>query len=519
MLVDARTLPRDVAVESDICIVGAGAAGITLARELDGQPFRVCLLESGGLEPDVATQSLYEGETRGAPYTPLHVGRLRYFGGTTGHWDGRCRPLDDLDFEARDWVPDSGWPFTASHLEPFYRRAQAVLQLGPFRYDADGWETAGNPRLPFLGDRAVTRVYQLSPPTRFGRDYREQVSRSTGVTAYLQANAVEIETTDDARTVTRIHVACLDGNRFPVTARLFVLAAGGLENPRLLLLSNRTAATGLGNANDVVGRYYMDHPESRSGRVILGRAAAATDFYRIEYGTGRRFQALLTLSPETLRRERLLNCSMLLFPESYGSVDALGLRSIRYLMDRVRRGRRPEGLLRHLRNVVADLDDVAGIAWRRLSGSEGPVRVLENTVEQPPDPENRVTLSGERDRLGKNRVVLIWRSGDAERRTLARVQEIIGEELGRAGLGRLQIEVDADPAGWQNHAGEHHMGATRMHADPHKGVVDADCRVHDVGNLFIAGSSVFPTSGYANPTLTIVALAIRLADHLKARMA
>jgi choline dehydrogenase-like flavoprotein len=210
---------------------------------------------------------------------------------------------------------------------------------------------------------------------------------------------------------------------------------------------------------------------------------------------------------------------MLLFPESYGSVDALGVRSVRYLMDRVRRGRRPEGLLRHLRNVVADLDDVAGIAWRRLSGSEGPVRVLENTVEQPPDPENRVTLSGERDRLGKNRVVLSWRFGDAERRTLARVQEIIGEELGRAGLGRLQIEVDADPAGWQNHAGEHHMGATRMHVDPRKGVVDADCRVHDVGNLFIAGSSVFPTSGYANPTLTIVALAIRLADHLKARMA
>jgi choline dehydrogenase-like flavoprotein len=515
---DARKIPNHEVVEADVCIIGAGAAGITLARELNGGPLRVCLLAGGGLEYDLAGQALYQGTTSGALYTNLSVSRLRYFGGTTGHWDGRCRPLDAIDFEYRDWVPHSGWPISKAELEPYYARAQDVLQLGPARYESAQWESGSSQAFRFLGDRALSRVYLLSPPTRFGREYRSEIANSSNIAAYLHANAVELHTTENTRVVSKVDVACLEGARFAVSARVFILAAGGIENARLLLVSRRKQKTGLGNGHDVVGRYYMDHLESRSGLMLLSKAARATDFYRIEYKTPRRFQALLTLSEATQRSEKLLNSSMLLFPNSWDSAMSKGPTSIRYMLDSIKNKKKPERILHHLRNVITDVDDVAKVGWGKLAGPETEVRVVENTLEQVPDPNNRITLAAERDPLGMNRVLLEWRYGDAERNSLVRTQEILAQELGKAALGRLKIEA-APGAKWENHAGEHHMGATRMSADPKQGVVDAKCRVHGIANLYVAGSSVFPTGGYANPTLTLVALALRLADHVKEKQA
>ena len=519
MLIDARTVPEGKTIETDICIVGAGAAGITLAREFIGQPFNVCLLESGGLEFDNETQTLYEGENTGHPYFPLVGTRLRYFGGSTNIWGGWCAPLGEIDFESRDWIPYSGWPFGKSHLDSFYERAQSICQLGPYAYDVGAWETENSPRLPFLGDRVVTGIFQFTPLTRlrFGEVYKNDITHGRNISTYLYANVVEIEATNPPHTVTRLRVACLQGNRFWVSAKLFILAVGGIENPRLLLLSNKVESAGLGNQNDLVGRFFMEHLHLGSGFFLPSKGDISSALYNKHSVNDVSVRGALTLAPETLRREKLLNFSATL--ETSWSE---GFASLKYLRETIRRGDMPDNIAKHLRNILADIDDVAVAAYRKLVRPESPVKMfrLYNSTEQAPNPESRLTLSAARDSLGTNRVRLEWRLSAIDKRSMRRAHEIIAKELGRAGLGRLKIALDDDDTTWPPslQGGHHHMGTTRMHVDAKRGVVNDHCQVHGISNLFIAGSSVFPTAGYANPTLTIVALALRLADHIKRLM-
>ena len=532
MFIDARTLSENTTIETDVCIVGAGAAGITLAREFVGRPFQVALLESGGLEFDSDTQSLYKGKNIGHPYFPLDEARLRFFGGTTNHWSGYCVPFRDLDFETRDWIPHSGWPFRKSNLDPFYQRAQSICQLGPFAYDAKTWETENDRRLPFVGDSVITMVGQFSPPTRFGQVYRDEITRVGNINTYLYANVTYIETIDTARIVTRLRVASLTGNKFWVKAKLFILATGGIENARLLLLSNQTQSAGLGNQNDLVGRFFMEHLYEFSIGIFLPSDSdiLKLDFYQASWRrlgkgtTGKtRVVAYCTLSSEAQRREQLLHTGLFIHRfVGYPAQASKGYKSLQSLVRPILRGEVPDDFWRHLGNVITDIDEVAVGAYWRMFKRNHPVRLFHVGImmEQAPNPASRVTLSAERDRLGKNRVHLDWRWSPLDMRTLRRVPEVIGVELGRAGLGRLKVTLDNDDATLSASVRGlyHHMGTTRMHADPKKGVVDETCRVHGMANLFIAGSSIFPTGGHSSPTLTIVALALRLADHVKRLM-
>ncbi len=521
MFIDARTLPKNQVIETDVCIVGAGAAGITLAREFIGQTFRVSLLESGGLEFAEETQSLYKGENIGLPYFPLDDCRLRFFGGTTNHWEGLCRPLDEIDFETRDWIPYSGWPFDKTHLDPFYQRAQSICQLGPFAYDVEFWENPKTaPRLPFVGNRVMTQIFQFSPPTRFGEVYRNEIMGAGNVSTYLHANVVDIETNEAAQTVTRLRVATLGGNRFWVTAKLFILAAGGIENPRLLLSSNTVQSAGLGNHHDLVGRFFMEHPKLDSGVFLPSDPHLSLPLYLSHTVQRTSLMGFLTLAEEVLRSEQMVQVRAQLIPQEAVSK---GVESFKLLRRMVRIRKMPDKFWIHLRNVIADIDNVAIKAYRKVfPGTSLPVGFLQlrNFIESTPNPTSRVTLSDERDDLGKKRVQLHWRLNPIDKRSLRRAHEIFGQELGRAGLGRLRVDLDDDDTRWPAslRGVRHHMGTTRMHRNPKHGVVDEHCRVHEMANLFIAGSSVFPTVGHANPTLTIVALAVRLADHVKKLM-
>jgi len=519
LLIDARTVPKNQVIDTEVCMVGAGAAGITMAREFVGQEFRVCLLESGSLEFDEGTQSLYKGKNIGHSYPLIDLARLRYFGGTTNHWGGMCRPLDEIDFEKRDWVAHSGWPFRKSDLTPFYERAQAICQLGPFAYDAEFWEdTQNSPSLPFTGNRVLTKVYQLSPPTRFGKVYRDEIMHADNFSTYLHANVVDIETTETAKTVNRLRVATLHGNKFWVSAKIFILAMGGLENARVLLLSNKIQKAGLGNQNDSVGRFFMDHPHVVSGVFLPSTPNLPFALYSPHKVNKTQVWGTLTLAEEVLRDEKLLNFTTFLQPLDKEAVKK-GVASLKFLYRRIRDGEIPDDFWKHLGNVISDIDDVAITVYGKMFNRNRPF-ILYNRVEQAPNPDSRVTLVAERDSLGQNRIQLDWRLSAIEKQTIRRAQEVIGQELGRAGLGRLRVTLDNDDpsrpplleGGW------HHMGTTRMHIDPKKGVVNENCRVHGISNLFIAGSSVFPTGGSANPTLTIVALAVRLADHVKKLM-
>ncbi len=523
MFIDVRELPQNTEIESEICIIGAGAAGITIARELRDKPYRICLLESGGLDFDADTQSLYQGKNVGLPYENLDTARLRYFGGTTNHWGGHCRPLQPIDFEKRSWVPHSGWPITKNELDPFYARAQFVCELARYDYDLESWlKEIDDPKLiplPFKGERFTTVVTQYSAPTRFGEVYREDLRSSPNVTVYLHANVTEIETDDRAKRVVRLRIETLDGKGFTAKAKLYVLATGGIENARLLLLSNRVQDNGLGNQHDLVGRYFQEHPHLTSGKILFSRKGVSVDLYDQHYTYDKiPITGSLNLSPEVQMQEELLNYNCVITPVFVGE-DSEGTKALKRFYHSAEDGDWPDNFWSDLGNIVSDIDDVAQALYGRVFRPSKSVDLfsIDNIVEQMPNPDSRVRLGQETDNLGRRRIELDWRMTTHEKKTLRRGQEILSEELGVSGIGRVKIELSDDDESWPPDLqwGWHHMGTTRMAGDAKQGVVNTDSKVFGISNLFIAGSSVFTTSGTAAPTLTIVALALRLADRLK----
>lgn len=535
MFVDARSLPDGRRLDTDLCVVGAGAAGIALARRLADAPFRVTLLESGGLEFDEATQALCRGDNVGFPYYPLDAVRLRYFGGTTNHWAGTCRPLEPIDFESRAWVPRSGWPFDKARLDPYYANAQALCQLGDYDYDPAAWEAISGPRLPLDDQRVVTAMFQLSPPTRFGSVYRADVEHAPSVTTFLFANATEVVTDVYGSRVTELRCATLAGNRFSVSARAFVLATGAIENARLLLASRSVRAGGVGNDHDQVGRCFMEHLSLPAGVLVLSDPGAPMGLYETRADDQRRprdqapGRGFLALAPAAQRDERLLNARVYLLPvRELEALDATsdGLASIEALGEGFGGGDALGDLGPHVERIVRHLDDVIMRGYRGWFRRSRPFKAfyLYQHMEHAPNPDSRVALAAETDALGQPRAQLDWRFSELERRTLRHSVEILAAELGRIGLGRVRAAATDVETGWPSpyrglRGAWHQMGTTRMSDDPRLGVVDADARVHGTANLYVAGSSVFPTSGYTNPTLTLVALALRLADHLRERLA
>jgi len=518
MFIDARK-DNLKDVDCDICIVGAGAAGITLARTLSRENVHICLLESGGLELDQATQSLYTGTIAGVPYYPLETARLRYFGGTTGHWGGACWPLEENEFEQRSWVPYSGWPFSRKELDPYYVKAQKVCEVGPFNYDAAYWSEEGDqPLLPLVDSRLATKIYQNSaPPTRFGTRYREDIDKAENISAVLHANVTRIERDDLNQTIRRITATTLEGKSFPVTARFFIIAAGGMENPRLLLLND------IGNQNDLVGRFFMEHIGLPKSSLLMPRHIN-TLFYNRTSINGTDIRAGLSLKPEILEKERILN-TWVGFKLDPTPASRLA-DSWDTIKTSVRHGQVPDDFSRHIKIIVKSMRQLYGDQQKENNSPDDFITIpVGQQSEQSPNPLSRVTLGDERDELGQRKIVFDWRLTELDYHSIRRTQEITAAEIGKSNLGRMQILNPEDDHVWDNpkrisesaypRGAFHHMGTTRMHNDPKQGVVDANCRVHGTKNLYIAGSSVFPTSGYENPTLTIVAMAFRLAEHLR----
>ena len=517
MFIDTDTVPEGTVLDTDVCIVGAGAAGITLAREFINAPFRVSVLESGGLEYDSATQRLYKGENIGRSYFDLDVSRLRFFGGTTNHWEGFCLPLKPIDFEERPWLPYSGWPFGLEKLEPFYRRAQVVCQLGPYDYtDSFPEAQTGNQVLPFDRERMVTDVIQRSPPTRFGTVYGPEIKAASNVLVYLRANVVNIEAGDTPAAVTRLRIATLGGKQIWITARRFILATGGIENARLLLASNERETAGLGNQADLVGRFFMEHPYPYVGRLLPINPERWAVYCFTDYFGQRHSQLNGILSParSVQEQEQILQCAIGL-PDAVppGSEGTIALRRIMHGEDT-----RPKQIGSDVWRVLSGIEGVAEDAYQKATHGSIPISMfnVQCLGQQAPNPDSRITLGERRDALGLPEARLDLRLSEIDKRSITRTWQIFVQELGKAGLGRAQVDFDDWPE--QPFYGYHHMGTTRMAVDAKRGVVDPDCRVHGVGNLYVAGSSVFPTSGSANPTLTIVALALRLADHIKRSM-
>lgn len=532
MFINANDLVSGGEVETDICIIGAGAAGISIAAQFLAGPLRVAILEGGGLELEPSSQDIYAAEAgRGIPYPALDEVRFRYFGGSTGveGWGGWCKPFDAFDFEPRPGIEWSGWPISREDLDPYYEAAHSVLGLGPFEYSVDAWdrELETGLGLPKLGTgRVETELCQLGPPTRFGQEYRERFANNGFVSVYLNGSAVQLEMDAAGDRVVAVQVRTLGGASFRVRAKQFVVAAGGIENARILLASD------VGNTHDLVGRFFMDNPMVWAGEIILTEPGRWTELFdphgkmrkrnRNSNGTFDRslVAAGIRLDPEVHQSEVLLNYRAWLSPFFSGDQTPAMDSARRLYWDLIKNRTIPRNLSTHLWRVIRGLPDVVQALFSRVAKRRSKNRryLLVNVLEQDPNPDSRIMLGSTKDALGVRRVILDWQMGPAVRRTLRRAHEIIAEELQVAGVGTLEKPFTGpDEDGWKTPPMTtwHHIGTTRMAADPHRGVVDADCKVHGVSNLYVAGSSVFPTAGNDMPTLTIVALALRLAEHLK----
>jgi choline dehydrogenase-like flavoprotein len=523
--IDARKLDANTEIETDLCIIGAGAAGISIACELAGKGIRVALIEAGDREYSRASQSLYSGLNVGLPIDPPTASRFRVLGGSTTAWAGQCGTLNRDDFEVRPWIPYSGWPFSFEVLRPYYQRAQTFMGFGP---DETAWLAAPDRPVLRLKDNVLEpKMFRFCETTDFRVLHSERLERAENIITYLNANVVDIEQSKSGRRILGLIVRTLEGRRHIFRANVFVLAAGGLENVRLMLSSNREAG-GIGNDADIVGRFFMDHPFIYSGVAHFHESASEKNAH-VNEGYDRLASmhwrmAAIQFAEDWVRNEQLVNCAVHFLrrpafktTKDYNSRAGVSLNA---LSQAIRAGF-PTGphWSRYIRRVIKGSHTIAKSRFAQLRHLLRPrsALALRVTLENTPDPASRVYLTSRTDKLGTPLLAVDWRIGEVERRSLDRFHQLLGDSMIETKLGSIELRFEEDDTGWPSSlsSGKHHMGGTRMHNDRNQGVVNSDCRVHGIDNLFIAGSSVFPTGGYANPTFTIIALSIKLADHLR----
>jgi len=551
VIADANTVENGACLWADVCIVGGGAAGISLALSLSGQGLKIVLLEGGHDSEHAPTQALYAGEVADARlHSPPDKYRQRRMGGSTTIWGGRCVPFDPIDFETRGQVPYSGWPLSYSDLLPFYPEANALCEAGRFSYDADEALGPAAPPLVRGFDSAAVRTSSLerfSCPTDFGKRYAKRLRLAPDVKVLLGANCTAVRLEAGGHAVDELDAATLAGQRFRVAARVAVLATGGLETARLLLASRDVASAGIGNEHDAVGRYYMCHIAGNVGTLsVRGAPQDVRHGYELS-PEGVYCRRRLSIAADQQRSRGLANSvARLHFPRITDPRHRNGVLSGLFLSRRLisyEYGKRlndgtaatPGLYARHLLNVVSDPIDTTAflahwVARRTLAQRKFPSVILRNRTnrfsleihgEQIPRPDSRVTLTERTDVLGMPQLRVDWRYSREDIESVDRTLQLIAQEFERTGAGRLEYDrgtLEEDLMRFGAYGG-HHIGTARMGGDVRTSVVNADCQVHTVRNLFIAGSAVFPTASQANPTLTLVALSLRLGKHLSRRLA
>ncbi len=509
MLADTATAERAAFDRPfDVCVVGAGPAGITLARTLAARGLDVALMEAGDIDFTEESQSFYAGELAGLPQASCEESRLRYFGGTSGHWEGKCRAFEAEDFSARRWMPLSGWPIGLAELAPHAPEAASILDL-------EGCENLPDVTLAHPSQQFRHVLWRMSPPTRFGEKYRDEVIASPRITLGIRATLVDLRLSDDLGTVNTGVFRAWGGLEptFTVTARTFALCMGGLENARTLLNCRSQASEGIGNGRDLVGRYFCDRPAVATGNLLLTEAIGHDELY-------------FTPTPAFSAEAELARCALSIEPRtvrppaSFANLISSSATcispAVARMLDRMRD--------RRTTCYFGGLDEF-GI---RNDPASHPTAVVGISLEQRINRDSRVQLCQSTDAFGLRRILLDWQLTTDDYETMRTATLAFGGLVAEQGIGRLKVRdwlLEDDPrlpdlgTGHGLIAGRQHMCTTRMSTDPATGVVDTDCRVHDMTNLYIGGSSVFPTPGFPKPTFTIVQLALRLGDHISDELA
>ncbi len=504
MIIDLKKHTEIKKIDADICIIGGGAAGLSLAREFDKTNTSVVILESGITKFDPEIQKLYEGDFTYFGFNRenktkhgLSRDRIRTFGGTTFHWGGMCAPYDEIDFQKRSWVPESGWPITRSELMPFYDRASDYVMLPKYDFPVVPDQDPAKPPLKFGGNYDIaTKIFYFSKIGNVGVKWEQLFKDSKNIKVYTNATVKNLNLNGQSGELDSVTVVRNDLNlpTVSVTAKKYVLATGAIENARILLTSDDVNKAGVCNDNDLVGRYFQGHGYTNwQTQVVMLSSKPNLDLYK-----GNPF-GVLTLSPELQEKYKVLNFWMGIDFFSTPLPD----RHVKYIPD--------------VQDEFKLLEDDIGIPEHE---GEWHKRKCSVFWEQEPNRDNRVELMDEKDWLGTRKSKLILDFSAAQKHTIVESMKAIALAIGKSSAGKVRIDSDNDSIfnSLDDGCARHHHGTTRMHENPKLGVVDADCRAHDVKNLYIAGASVFPTSGATNPTFTIVALSIRLADHLKKQL-
>jgi choline dehydrogenase-like flavoprotein len=521
MILDLDKSGGTVELFTDLCIIGSGAAGLSLANEMLGVSNTV-IVESGGFEHEPATQALYDVAITGLPHPGSTQGRFRVCGGSTTKWGGQALPLMPSDFERRDWVSYSGWPISWNELQPYYARAGRFFLLDEMNFDTDLFQKLRTRPPRFDARKIWYHFAKWSPKPSIREHYLPRIRAAATSTLLLHANVVRIVLAHGLNQVTKVEIRSLNGRTGTVCARAFVLCAGGIETARLLLSNNTQQPCGIGNQHDLVGRFFQDHPSAMIGYLNCSDPVSAQRFLNVFHRRGLKYSVRCTATSQWQRRHDTLNVSMgSTFEQPDRSLEDLkGL----YVAARQRRLGKVAGTAMRLAHHPgsAILPVWHFLRYRRSFAPGARIRIG-LTSEQEPNPDSRILLSESTDALGMKRANVRWKLTDMTIHTMRHYAMALREEFKRAGIGEIELDdwLRESHSDWTSHINDqfHHIGTARMHDSPRQGVVDRNCQVHGVSNLYIGSSAVFPTSGHSNPTLTIIALAMRLADRLKGELA
>jgi choline dehydrogenase-like flavoprotein len=516
-----KEIEHNAWVDTDICIIGSGAAGLAIANEFLSQNIGVFLVESGGNLTEPETQGLYRSEVVGLPHRGTHEGRFRTLGGATTKWGGQSLPLTHFDFQKRYWVPWSGWDLTKEYLESYYQRGAKFLFTDTLNFDSDLLMIFNRKPIEFQSQLLHYHFSKWSPYPNLREKYLPLIRRSENVTLLFHANVIHFDLNESLERVSSITVKTIAQKTAYIRAKYFIICCGGIETARLLLAGNLSQCPqGIGNQNDLVGRYFQDHPAISAGTVVPHNDRWFQSLFNTCFWKGRKYSVRFSASERLQEKHQILNVSGgIMFDAPDDSAYVLAKEVYFQLQHR----QIDNSLLKRLFQLSTKSQETitsvyAFIVQKQRFIPRATARLV-LMCEQEPMPNSRISLSQERDILGMPRTVVNWQLTDLPSKTLYIFAKTVAQNLSQLNLGEVKLEswLTENYSTWQHHIGDqnHHMGTTRMNISAQQGVVDLSCRLHQVQNLYIGGSSVFPTSGHSNPTLTAIALSIRIADTLK----
>lgn len=527
MIVDANTLKNAEFFKADICILGGGVAGIVLANELLNSNKSIILLESGHEHYETPTQELYKAESVPQLFPNPMVSRLRFLGGSSNHWENSTERFDPIDFEKREWVSDSGWPIRYEELDQYYSDAEEYCGVGREGYSFDFWKNKLNSTDVFSKSKLFDSVVSKAPflPTRFFAEYGESLVGSKSIRIIKNANVVDLEYDRETQAVKTVKFRTFQDLSHKVNASVFIMCMGGIENARMLLHFNEKHDDQLGNQFNNVGRYFMEHPTIRAAHLLPFHDDTLDPIYlgTMVDSLNVRVRGRASLSGSAQYKHQTNNLRMYFVKQSKIALSD-GISSSHLISDSLSDAELSDDFGKHLMNIIKDIDHIAESFIKK----ELDVSLFDNAyefggyqiismIEQTPDRENRIKLGSERDALGLKKVKIDFRVSESDKQAAWKTLELLSQDQAIQSIGRIRLLKERESRIWGSQLGfgQHHMGTTRMANNAENGVVDSSLKVFGTKNLYVSGSSVFPTGGHVPPTLTIVAMSIRLARELR----